>query len=201
LLKINKNQLEKVLMSKKRKQMEGLEEMWECSQCTFHNHISLVHCEMCQFSNENYINLMEESNSKVIDLSSPSPSSSSHDKDDDVHNNNQMDTNFHDPLSTLIIQAAQIDQISMILCSIPPQHFTQKGGYGSQWSCGYRNIQMIISALLKHPDYHTTILKGKSTVPTIYEIQESIEQAWKDGFDQEVSTCEYLMCIEINLIH
>lgn len=39
------------------------------------------------------------------------------------------------------------------LCDPRTTHCTQKGSHGSRFSCGYRNIQMLCSALLEYPEY------------------------------------------------
>lgn len=39
------------------------------------------------------------------------------------------------------------------LCNPRTAHCTQRGSHGSGFSCGYRNIQMLCSALLECPEY------------------------------------------------
>lgn len=68
-----------------------------------------------------------------------------------------------------------------------PDHFTQLGGYGARWSCGYRNIQMICSSLFQVPDYRKVLFNGDGKMPTISELQKYIEDAWAAGFDVEVN--------------
>lgn len=72
------------------------------------------------------------------------------------------------------------------------------------WGCGYRNIQMMISCLLTHPLYSDHVMSGETVwvysylfyyiigitqyiiivfcgIPTILELQKTIEKAWKEG--------------------
>ncbi|CAB1100605.1 unnamed protein product [Ectocarpus sp. CCAP 1310/34] len=39
------------------------------------------------------------------------------------------------------------------LCDQRTKHCTQRGSHGSGFSCGYRNIQMLCSALMEWPEY------------------------------------------------
>ncbi len=70
------------------------------------------------------------------------------------------------------------------LCS-PCLHISQRGTEGYDWSCGYRNIQMMCHALLNHPtiDYRSRMFNGKGDIPDVNGIQSWIEKAWADGFD------------------
>lgn len=57
---------------------------------------------------------------------------------------------------------------------------------GLGWDCGYRNIQMLFSALLYDRALKSLIQRqGMTEVPSIPEIAGRIEQAWKKGFDPE----------------
>ena len=65
-------------------------------------------------------------------------------------------------------------------------HVSQKNSFGSGWSCGYRNIQMLCSSLIQLPAYRAVMFDGSGRVPDIKGLQHWIEVAWKDGFDTEV---------------
>lgn len=76
------------------------------------------------------------------------------------------------------------------LCAPPCSFHTQKGSYGAAWSCGYRNIQMLCSSLLQNEGYRRVMFTGDGEIPDIRGLQGWVEQAWRDGFDAEVSaTC------------
>ena len=57
------------------------------------------------------------------------------------------------------------------------------------WGCGYRNAQMIISALLQfpfRPEYRAVFDPEKNgSDPGVRRVQGWIEEAWAEGFDPE----------------
>jgi len=57
-------------------------------------------------------------------------------------------------------------------------------GSAEGFGCGYRNLQMMISYLIRFPNLKRSLLKNSGTVPSILSIQESIEAAWKCNFDK-----------------
>ena len=57
-----------------------------------------------------------------------------------------------------------------------PLHYLQN----DNWSCGYRNLQMMISSML--PALRPIFPNG---VPSVHEIQTTMEQLWKEGVDIE----------------
>jgi hypothetical protein len=75
-----------------------------------------------------------------------------------------------------------------ILCNPPCLHVSQKGAYGAGWSCGYRNIQMLCSSLMRIEEYRRVMFDGSGVVPEISALQRWIETAWKAGFDQVVGS-------------
>lgn len=68
--------------------------------------------------------------------------------------------------------------------------------YGSSnkdmgWGCGYRNIQMLLSCLVKRGDYKERLQKfweekctDGDSIPSIARLQLFIEKAWAEGFDE-----------------
>lgn len=70
------------------------------------------------------------------------------------------------------------------LCS-PCHHMTQQGQDGHEWSCGYRNIQMLCLSLMQRPEMRRVLFNGSGIVPDVYGLQGWIEKAWSDGFDPE----------------
>lgn len=63
-----------------------------------------------------------------------------------------------------------------------PIHFEQR----DKWSCGYRNVQMLMSCLLPYMDpvlHPYCALVGDAKVPSLLRIQEQLEMAWSSGFD------------------
>eukprot|EP00980_Cylindrotheca_fusiformis_P007782 scaffold1663_cov210-Cylindrotheca_fusiformis.AAC.4 len=57
------------------------------------------------------------------------------------------------------------------------------------WSCGFRNLQMILTALLprlepNHPYFQKMPRRSTCTcIPNVGQIQKALEQAWKEGYD------------------
>jgi hypothetical protein len=66
------------------------------------------------------------------------------------------------------------------------QHIQQR----DKWSCGFRNLQMILSAILPHiPSSHTIFqhipFRVMSSIPTLLQLQQALERAWQEGFDSK----------------
>ena len=65
------------------------------------------------------------------------------------------------------------------------QHIQQK----DKWSCGYRNVQMMLSAIIPHlPSNHIVFQRiprrqPNPSIPNVLNMQQGLEQAWKEGFD------------------
>ena len=72
----------------------------------------------------------------------------------------------------------------------PFLHIQQK----DKWSCGYRNLQMLLSSLLpRFPSDHPYFVglpqklvptKGARPLPSLSDVQEFLERAWEMGFDR-----------------
>ncbi|EFJ45715.1 hypothetical protein VOLCADRAFT_63303 [Volvox carteri f. nagariensis] len=69
-----------------------------------------------------------------------------------------------------------------LLCC-PVQHFSATGS-DRGWGCGWRNIQMISSALMLRDDrLRRAMYGGAGFVPDIASLQAWLESAWAAGFD------------------
>lgn len=79
--------------------------------------------------------------------------------------------------------------------AIDTDHYASTVG-DAGWGCGYRNLQMLISALLKMDIYRPVMLSVGEKVPSIPRIQQFIEAAWTSGFDRHGA--EQLGCKLIN---
>lgn len=75
-----------------------------------------------------------------------------------------------------------------ILCSAVDHYAGSFGDRG--WGCGYRNFQMLLSALIADPTYCKVLFNDRPIVPSIPKIQCLIEAAWAKGFDKQ--GCEQL---------
>ena len=70
------------------------------------------------------------------------------------------------------------------LLAAPTDHFTS--GWGDRgWGCGYRNLQMVLSCLVRQPGPRAALASRLGPgMPSIPSLQAAIEAAWRDGFDQ-----------------
>ncbi|KAJ3050788.1 hypothetical protein HK097_008230 [Rhizophlyctis rosea] len=78
------------------------------------------------------------------------------------------------------------------LCREGVVHY-RAGPQDSGWGCGYRNFQMLLSALSRIREYNATLSRmlyaglnhgeGRAHVPDVSTIQEMIEAGWTAGFD------------------
>ncbi|XP_060067494.1 zinc finger-containing ubiquitin peptidase 1-like [Ylistrum balloti] len=70
------------------------------------------------------------------------------------------------------------------------EHFC--ASYGDKgWGCGYRNFQMLLSAMAANPTYCKLLFNSnKAQIPSLPKIQRLIEAAWEKGFDKQ--GCEQL---------
>lgn len=72
------------------------------------------------------------------------------------------------------------------------RHIQQK----DSWSCGFRNLQMVLTALLpelqsNHPYFQMVPRRTQCiSIPNIGQIQNSLEQAWNEGYDPR-GACHY----------
>ncbi|CAG02778.1 unnamed protein product, partial [Tetraodon nigroviridis] len=78
-------------------------------------------------------------------------------------------------------QAENADGVQVWL-SADADHFCSSAG-DRGWGCGYRNFQMLLSALHRIEAY-ACVLQEK-TVPSIPQLQSMVEGAWKEGLDPQ----------------
>lgn len=156
---------------------------WRCASCTFDNHRGLVVCEMCE----------KPRASEVVDLCTPPGTPVANATSSELPNPGKRlaSSSVSQPLRTnhlvgLFSRAAALEGLSYRFPHFPPEHYTQAGGYGARWSCGYRNIQMLCSSLMQLEEYRQVLFDGSGRIPTIPELQACIEKAWGAGFDIEV---------------
>jgi len=153
---------------------------WSCATCTFENHELLQLCEICggkrlvletkraptipnqTLNNDGIV----QSIADVLVLSF----SSNPDK-------NGVKGILRGMSKGQTIQC----RVSDPLCNF----YSQRGQFGAKWSCGYRNIQMLCSSLMKLPEYRAVLFDGDGRVPDVVGLQRWIERAWHGGFDSE----------------
>lgn len=79
----------------------------------------------------------------------------------------------------------------MFSCSALDHYAASFGDSG--WGCGYRNLQMMLSCLFRNTEYAERLklinmnANGDKfiQVPSITRLQNAVEEAWKQGFDEE----------------
>jgi hypothetical protein len=160
-------------------------ESWDCPRCSFKNHPDLPQCEMCEF------------NRKELFSSSYSPQ-----RQQQVAQKPESVTALAtrgqasipqtggamDGLLEMIEQQGRGNLRVKYCLSHPSSAFySQKGSYGAAWSCGYRNIQMLCSSLVRIEEYRLVLFEGDGTIPDVAGVQRWIERAWAAGFDMEVT--------------
>ena len=86
---------------------------------------------------------------------------------------------------------ARVDEGSVLTAATGEvDFFTSFGNFDKKWGCGYRNVQMLLSALL-HAEPALVLFGGAARVddggtvcvPSIKTLQQWLEFAWGGGFD------------------
>jgi hypothetical protein len=73
------------------------------------------------------------------------------------------------------------------LCHAGVQRFRDPPGDYANWTCGYRNLQCLLSALLAKDPRAAEALEsrtGSRGIPDVPTIQKTIEAAWRSGLDR-----------------
>lgn len=161
---------------------------WACSACTFLNYRDLIECEMCSTAKSSSSPTSAEWTRPYAGSSS---SSSAQEVVGNCHGHRKCSSEAagsidNEDIMSLLQDALQRDQRQFTLCLPRPLHQTQRFSYGAQWSCGYRNIQMLCSALIQIDEYRQVLFAGDGVIPSIGSLQAWIERAWGAGFDPEV---------------
>ncbi|XP_033116097.1 zinc finger-containing ubiquitin peptidase 1-like, partial [Anneissia japonica] len=69
------------------------------------------------------------------------------------------------------------------LCSETSHYGSSPGDRG--WGCGYKNIQMLLAAMCNDPKFKNSVFNGSTNMPSISKIQQLIEKAWEEGYDEQ----------------
>lgn len=80
------------------------------------------------------------------------------------------------------------NSFKLIFCTYIDHYGSSSKDIG--WGCGYRNIQMLLSCLIRRSDYKQHLRKfwtenntGDVAIPSITYLQLFIQKAWSEGFD------------------
>jgi hypothetical protein len=95
------------------------------------------------------------------------------------------------------------DTSRVVLCTSVVSHFSQRGTVddGDGWACGYRNLQMLVSACV-HTDvvfeggYGTRLFGGCGFIPQLPFLQSWLELAWQQG-SSLCSACDRRICLRL----
>lgn len=163
---------------------------WNCPQCSFANHPDLLYCEMCEYNNAS------TSTTKQDNKTTSNTAQNNVGFQDQVApargNSSIVIGGIMEMISTLGPAKNQANYPQYKLCFPYCLHVSQKGTYGSSWSCGYRNIQMLCSSLMRVDEYKAVLFNGTGVVPEIAQLQKWIEKAWQAGFDVDVSNAIHI---------
>lgn len=91
------------------------------------------------------------------------------------------------PVTGLLANIRSLSQASPdvveVYLATAVDHFSASRG-DSGWGCGYRNCQMLMSALKNDPHCCSSLFGDSvSYIPSVPKIQKLIEEAWQKGFD------------------
>lgn len=91
---------------------------------------------------------------------------------------------FFDNRETPFLTASGISRKRVHIATKLDLYSSNLAGLG--WDCGYRNIQIMFSAMLYNRELHSVLERNTlREVPSIPEIAARIEEAWKKGYDKE----------------
>mmetsp|Transcript_34679 Transcript_34679/g.33023 ORF Transcript_34679/g.33023 Transcript_34679/m.33023 type:complete len:204 (+) Transcript_34679:100-711(+) len=187
---------------------------WRCQECEFDNHPALNLCEICNASHSpppirlvtqpitvhitclscSYDNDLNAFECAICEQSLLRDSSSSN---QGPHRQNTQSTEGLIELVSKCLEKIQKEEKVIrsgpnqgtflksehALCC-PFDFMSQRNAEGSEWSCGFRNIQNICGALIKESDeYKNKLFNKDGEIPDVYGIQSWIEQAWKSGYE------------------
>ena len=153
-----------------------------CSSCTFENQgTNIINCEMCNEVLTRDINRREN---ELIDRKTTSESQVTLENPNFTYTDGIIE--LLDASYKKLNRIRRLDVLKYGL-SDPCTYVSQQRTEGHTWSCGYRNIQMLCSALCRFPEYRARLFDGSGDIPSVHGIQSWIQRAWLAGFDKLVS--------------
>ncbi|XP_071955252.1 zinc finger-containing ubiquitin peptidase 1-like [Antedon mediterranea] len=73
---------------------------------------------------------------------------------------------------------------SVRLCADQTSHYGSSPG-DKGWGCGYKNIQILMTAMCNDPRFKKSVFNDSTNMPSISKIQHLIEKAWSEGYDPQ----------------
>ncbi|RKP13280.1 peptidase family C78-domain-containing protein [Piptocephalis cylindrospora] len=83
------------------------------------------------------------------------------------------------PMS-LLAKKLKLADSTAYLASASTKLYRTKKKEDWSWGCGYRNMQILLSALSTHPEVKGRLPSEEMTIP---DLQKALEMAWQQGFD------------------
>lgn len=177
----------------------ALEGSIECGRCSFANADLMIECEMCSAplyddSPSAPKRARHESRAMKTNTTATETSIRSATGPVDARGKHLVEVTRADahPVDGLVeLLEAAYGNLSDALQKRRPRHvlcgpttfFSQRDAEGAAFSCGYRNIQMLCSALMRVPVFRGVLFNGVGYVPDVPSLQGWIERAWALGFD------------------
>ena len=167
------------------------QQKWECPKCTFSNHDLMPTCEVCEHKHE----VISSAVVDLVEIEDTFDLNNVHYQDNSCSAVavNSFDLLEDTSCSTVAVKSTSFDEITagnsntgilelmvasfkkksipFISCNPHCLHITQTGSFGSRWSCGYRNIQMMCSALMTQEVYRKVLFDGSGLVGSCLFLQ------------------------------
>jgi hypothetical protein len=164
----------------------------KCPSCTLYNNLFNDECIACgtilkkkRNIESTLYSLQSLSNQKSSSSSSSTSLSSSSIINSKVIFDSSAATNgIFELLIPLIKNQPKLHSFKLCTpCTHISQLETDEIQDGEDWTCGYRNIQMLCKSLMQVEEYRNVMFNGKGELPNVVGIQAYIEKAWEKGFD------------------
>lgn len=172
-----------------------------CPQCTLLMHTSCSTCEACDFhfphiTSSSHINMpstLLSDDSSEADKPRPHPIITTKRKSEDGESMTSktspracIATNGLIPaLRTCLLAQKHGTQFALCSDTLFISQKQREFGDAEKWSCGYRNVQMLLSSLKLSPHYPRSKypLLWEVDTQTVLAVQQGVERAWSNGFD------------------
>eukprot|EP01112_Ceratiomyxa_fruticulosa_P012161 TRINITY_DN3355_c0_g1_i1.p1 TRINITY_DN3355_c0_g1~~TRINITY_DN3355_c0_g1_i1.p1 ORF type:complete len:464 (-),score=87.68 TRINITY_DN3355_c0_g1_i1:290-1627(-) len=128
------------------------------------------------------IDFSQPSSSSSTTITTTTPTNNTHIPDDHFELPGPENTNIILKLRQILNSPFSNDS-EILLCSDLDHYtsaFKDKG-----WGCGFRNIQTILSSMIREFPYSQVLFNAQKRVPTVKTLQYFLEEAWFHGFDPQ----------------
>jgi hypothetical protein len=156
--------------------------MWTCRVCTLRNEPSTPRCGACSTAREATLPITSAGGGASGAGAGASASADPQDREW----TGRITSHAVSRLRALLASSpASLTPPTWALSS-DADHYSQAApGRADSWSCGFRNIQILCSALMTVPAYRAVLFGGRGVVPSVRGLQGWIEAAWARGYDAQ----------------